>query len=82
MHTARISLTLDRIVEEAQQWPDDVIAELGWRGIYSLRSSASIATCLGATGVKIILLGASYSFTLLLLSVLLVVGTIAWLVVV
>jgi hypothetical protein len=32
--------------------------------------------------VKIILLGASYSFTLLLLSVLLVVGTIAWLVVV
>ena len=28
MHTVGMSLTLDQIVEEAQQWPDDVIAEL------------------------------------------------------
>lgn len=28
MHTTGMSLTLDQIVEEAQQWPDDVIAEL------------------------------------------------------
>ena len=28
MHTIPMPLTLDQIVEEAQQWPDDVIAEL------------------------------------------------------
>jgi putative addiction module component (TIGR02574 family) len=28
MHTASMSLTLDQIVEEAQQWPDEVVAEL------------------------------------------------------
>lgn len=28
MHTSRMSLTLDQIVEEARQWPDDVVAEL------------------------------------------------------
>lgn len=27
-HTAHMALTLDQIVEEAQQWPADVVAEL------------------------------------------------------
>ena len=28
MHTSGMSLTVDQIVEEARQWPDDVVAEL------------------------------------------------------
>ena len=28
MHIAAMPMTLDQIVEEAQQWPDDVVAEL------------------------------------------------------